>query len=131
VARAAAAAKTAGGVCADVLLQCAAGGGRRSVSPPALPPHPHPRAQLPHHKHTHNHRHTARPHHRDGQSRQMAFVGFRSVEEAQAALKYFDHTFLDTSRLAVEVGACWGGARGWLRMLPCTQGMRGAAAACS
>jgi multiple RNA-binding domain-containing protein 1 len=42
---------------------------------------------------------------RDGQSRQMAFVGFRTAEEAAAAQKYFDHTFIDTSRLAVEVGA--------------------------
>lgn len=40
---------------------------------------------------------------RDGHSRQMAFVGYRSVEDAQAALKYFDHTFIDTSRIAVEV----------------------------
>ncbi|KAI8464256.1 MAG: hypothetical protein J3K34DRAFT_441137, partial [Monoraphidium minutum] len=39
---------------------------------------------------------------RDGQPRQMAFVGYRSAGDAAAALKYFDRTFLDTSRLSVE-----------------------------
>jgi hypothetical protein len=40
----------------------------------------------------------------------MAFVGYRSAEEAAAALKYFDHSFIDTSRLAVEVGVAALGA---------------------
>lgn len=35
-------------------------------------------------------------------------MGFRSAGEAQAAVKYFDKSFLDTSRLVVEV--CCGGA---------------------
>lgn len=41
---------------------------------------------------------------RDGQSRQLAFVGFRSVEQAAAAQAYFDHTFIDACRISVEVG---------------------------
>lgn len=40
---------------------------------------------------------------RDGASRQFGFVGFRSAEEAADALKYFNRTFMDTSRIAVEV----------------------------
>ena len=43
---------------------------------------------------------------RDGASRQMGFVGFRSPQEAAAALKYFNHSFIDTSRLEVEVRSC-------------------------
>jgi hypothetical protein len=49
-------------------------------------------------------------HHRDGTSRQLAFVGFRSVEDATAAKDYFDHTFMDASRISVEV-------RGWSVLL--------------
>jgi len=30
-------------------------------------------------------------------------VGFRSAEEAAGALKYFNRTFIDTSRISVEV----------------------------
>ncbi|GAB5029749.1 rna-binding protein 19 [Nannochloropsis oceanica] len=37
-----------------------------------------------------------------GESRKMAFVGFRTETEARAALEYFNQTFLDTSRLVVE-----------------------------
>ena len=40
---------------------------------------------------------------RDGASRQFGFVGFRSAEEAADALKYFNRTFIDTSRISVEV----------------------------
>ncbi len=40
---------------------------------------------------------------RDGQSRQMAFVGYKSEPEAQSALKYFDRSFIDTFR--------WGSCR--------------------
>lgn len=40
---------------------------------------------------------------RDGQSRQMGFVGFKSEEGAAAALKYFNNTFIDTFRITVEV----------------------------
>jgi hypothetical protein len=42
---------------------------------------------------------------RDGISRQLAFVGFRSVEDATSAKNYFDRTFLDASRISVEVRA--------------------------
>ena len=40
---------------------------------------------------------------RDGRSRQMAFIGFKSVEQATEAIKYFNRTYMDTSKLAVEV----------------------------
>ena len=40
---------------------------------------------------------------RDGKSRQFGFIGYRTSEEAQEALQYFDRTFLDTSRIQVEV----------------------------
>jgi multiple RNA-binding domain-containing protein 1 len=33
----------------------------------------------------------------------MAFIGFKTSEEAERALKYFDKSYLDTSRLVVEV----------------------------
>lgn len=39
---------------------------------------------------------------RDGASRQFGFIGFRSAEEAADALKYFNRTFIDTSRIVVE-----------------------------
>ena len=45
---------------------------------------------------------------RDGSSRQFAFVGFHTVEEAEAAQKYFDRTFMGTVRIAVEVRAVGG-----------------------
>ena len=40
---------------------------------------------------------------RDGVSRRFAFVGFKTIEDATKALKFFDKTFFDTSRLKVEV----------------------------
>jgi hypothetical protein len=33
----------------------------------------------------------------------MAFVGYRSVEDSSAAMKYFQNTYIDTSRLSIEV----------------------------
>ena len=33
----------------------------------------------------------------------MAFVGFKSDEDAAAALRYFNNTFVDTFRISVEV----------------------------
>lgn len=39
---------------------------------------------------------------RDGASRQFGFIGFRLAEEAADALKYFNRTFIDTSRIVVE-----------------------------
>ena len=38
----------------------------------------------------------------DGVSRQMAFVGFKTETMATGALKYFDRTFIDTSRIEVQ-----------------------------
>lgn len=41
----------------------------------------------------------------------MGFVGFKSTEEAAAALKYFNQTFIDATRISVEVsGSCKGAA---------------------
>ena len=39
----------------------------------------------------------------DGTSRRFGFVGYRSEEEARAALEYFNRTFIDTSRITVEL----------------------------
>ncbi|KAJ1551772.1 hypothetical protein HK405_013887, partial [Cladochytrium tenue] len=38
----------------------------------------------------------------DGTFRRFGFIGFRSAKEARAAVKFFDQTFLDTSRLQVD-----------------------------
>lgn len=40
---------------------------------------------------------------REGVSRQLGFVGFKTVAEAAAAQKYFDRTFIDAVRISVEV----------------------------
>ncbi|KAM7271765.1 hypothetical protein ACFE04_030979 [Oxalis oulophora] len=40
---------------------------------------------------------------KDGKSRQFAFIGFRSEEEAHQAINYFDKTFLDTCRISCEI----------------------------
>lgn len=40
---------------------------------------------------------------RDGRLRGFAFVGYGSAKEAREAAKYFDHTFVDTSRIQVEL----------------------------
>ncbi|CAH8345378.1 unnamed protein product [Eruca vesicaria subsp. sativa] len=39
----------------------------------------------------------------NGKSRQMAFIGFRSEQEAQEAIKYFNNSYLDTFRISVEI----------------------------
>lgn len=39
----------------------------------------------------------------DGRSRQLGFVGYRTEEEAQAAVNYFHRSFIDTSRLICEI----------------------------
>lgn len=39
----------------------------------------------------------------DGTSRRFGFVGFKSEKEAQAARDWFDRTFIDSSRISVEV----------------------------
>ena len=51
-------------------------------------------------------------HRSDGHSRQFGFVGFKSAEDAQAALDYFNNSYLDTSRLNIQVSCgvkelCW------------------------
>ena len=38
----------------------------------------------------------------DGTSRKFGFVGYRSEEEAQQALDYFNRTFIDTARISIE-----------------------------
>ena len=40
---------------------------------------------------------------RDGKSRCFGFIGFKTPEQAQAALKFFHRSFLDTARLEVAV----------------------------
>ncbi|XP_031399534.1 multiple RNA-binding domain-containing protein 1 [Punica granatum] len=40
---------------------------------------------------------------KDGKSRQFAFIGFRTEQEAQEAIKYFNKSFLDTCRIACEI----------------------------
>ncbi|XP_010491106.1 PREDICTED: multiple RNA-binding domain-containing protein 1-like [Camelina sativa] len=39
----------------------------------------------------------------DGRSRQFAFIGFRNEQEAQAAITYFNKSFIDTLKISVEV----------------------------
>lgn len=39
----------------------------------------------------------------DGTSRRFGFVGYRDAEQAQQALEYFNRTFIDTSRIQVEL----------------------------
>ena len=48
---------------------------------------------------------------RDGTSRQLGFVGFRTVPEAQAAFKYFNKTFIGAQRIYVEFAERLGGSR--------------------
>ncbi|XP_010529286.1 PREDICTED: multiple RNA-binding domain-containing protein 1 isoform X1 [Tarenaya hassleriana] len=40
---------------------------------------------------------------KDGKTRQFAFIGFRSEDEAQEAIKYFNKSYLDTSRIFCEI----------------------------
>jgi multiple RNA-binding domain-containing protein 1 len=40
---------------------------------------------------------------KDGVSRRIGFVGYKSDEEAAAAVKYFNKTYIDTSRIIVEI----------------------------
>ena len=47
---------------------------------------------------------------RDGTSRQFGFVGYKTAEEAEAAIKYFNRTFMDTSRITVEAAEKLGSA---------------------
>ncbi|KAI6679843.1 hypothetical protein NL676_033724 [Syzygium grande] len=40
---------------------------------------------------------------RDGKSRQFAFIGFRTEEEAQEAIRYFNKSYIDTFRIICEI----------------------------
>lgn len=40
---------------------------------------------------------------KDGKSRQFAFVGFGSENDAKEAITYYNSTFLDTSRIQVRI----------------------------
>lgn len=39
---------------------------------------------------------------KDGKFRKFGFIGFKSEEEAQKALKHFHKSFIDTSRITVS-----------------------------
>jgi len=39
----------------------------------------------------------------DGKSRQFAFIGFRTEQEAREAIRYFNKSYLDTCRIVCEV----------------------------
>ncbi|KAJ6843516.1 multiple RNA-binding domain-containing protein 1 [Iris pallida] len=40
---------------------------------------------------------------KDGKSRQFAFVGFRTEQEAEEALKFFNNAYMDTSKIVCEL----------------------------
>jgi multiple RNA-binding domain-containing protein 1 len=42
-------------------------------------------------------------HKQDGTSRRFAFIGYKTEEEAQKAMKWFNRTFIDTSKITVDV----------------------------
>ncbi|KAJ1718465.1 Multiple RNA-binding domain-containing protein 1, partial [Coemansia erecta] len=51
-----------------------------------------------------------------GRFRRFGYIGFRSEEEAQQAQQYFDGSFIDTSRIVVELAKPFGDAalpRAW------------------
>eukprot|EP00742_Colponemidia_sp_Colp-10_P008001 GILJ01008633.1.p1 GENE.GILJ01008633.1~~GILJ01008633.1.p1 ORF type:complete len:934 (+),score=229.04 GILJ01008633.1:199-3000(+) len=55
---------------------------------------------------------------KDGNSRQFGFVGYKTEKDALAAQKYFDNTFLDTSKINVGVAKAIGDStlpRAWSR----------------
>ena len=39
----------------------------------------------------------------DGTSRRFGFVGYKTPQEAQRAQKWFNRTFVDSSRIAVDI----------------------------
>lgn len=52
----------------------------------------------------------------DGTFRRFGFIGYRSEEEAKSAQEYFNNSFIDTSRIVVEVAKAFGDAslpRAW------------------
>ena len=53
---------------------------------------------------------------KDGRSRLFGFIGYRTAEEANRAVKYFNNSFIDTSRVTVEMAKNFGDntiARPW------------------
>uniref|UniRef100_A0A8D2JJ38 Probable RNA-binding protein 19 n=1 Tax=Sciurus vulgaris TaxID=55149 RepID=A0A8D2JJ38_SCIVU len=55
---------------------------------------------------------------KDGKFRKFGFIGFKSEEEAQAALSHFNKSFIDTSRITVEFCKSFGDPtkpRAWSR----------------
>lgn len=59
----------------------------------------------------------------DGHSRQFGFVGFKSAEDAQAALDYLNNSYLDTSRLSIQFAYQRGAEalpRAWSKYTPGT-----------
>ena len=48
---------------------------------------------------------------RDGTSRQFGFIGFRTVQEAQAAMQYLNKSFMGAQRIYVEFAERYGGSR--------------------
>lgn len=40
---------------------------------------------------------------RNGESRRFAFIGYKSVQEAESAVKYFNRSFINTSKLDVQL----------------------------
>lgn len=44
---------------------------------------------------------------RNGESRQFAFIGYKSSQDALKAAKFFNKTFIDTARIDVEVAKTW------------------------
>jgi RNA recognition motif-containing protein len=41
--------------------------------------------------------------HSDGRSRLFGFVGYRTEKEAKAAMNFFNNTFIDTSKISIEM----------------------------
>ncbi|TID17260.1 hypothetical protein CANINC_004024 [Pichia inconspicua] len=39
----------------------------------------------------------------NGESRRFAFIGYRDVQDAESAVKFFNNSFIDTSRITVEL----------------------------
>ena len=70
-------------------------------------------------------------------SRQFGFVGFRTTEEAEHAVKYFNRTFVGTARIAVEFAEKYGSSgllRPWSKyseVRPCLCFARSGEACCS
>ncbi len=43
---------------------------------------------------------------KDGRFRKFGFVGFKTEEDAKKAMKHFNKSFVDTSRVTVSDGVC-------------------------